>query len=74
MCLAIPMRIEQIDGLSARCQARGIYREVSLFLMQESLPDIGDYVLVHVGYAIQKVAADEALKSWSLYDQIVEEA
>ncbi len=70
MCLAIPMRIEQIEGLTARAQAKGIHREISLFLMQDTLPGIGDYVMVHVGYAIQKVAEEEARHAWSIYEQI----
>jgi hydrogenase expression/formation protein HypC len=67
------MRIEVIDGFSARCQAKGVWRDVSLFMMQDELPDIGDYVMVHVGYAIQKVTEAEARSSWELFDQILAE-
>lgn len=73
MCLAIPMQIESVDGFLARCQAKGIYRDVSLFMMQDELPQIGDYVMVHVGYAIQKVTEADARSAWELYDQILEE-
>lgn len=55
MCLGIPMQIIAIDGRRARCQAGGVEREVSLFLLQDSTLEPGDYVLVHVGYAIQKI-------------------
>lgn len=72
MCLAIPMRIESIDGHTARCQARGVWREVSLFMMQDAPPAVGDFVMVHVGYAIQKVAAAEARTAWELVDRIGE--
>jgi len=73
MCLAIPMQIESVDGFMARCQAKGIYRDVSLFMMQDELPQVGDYVMVHVGYAIQKVTESDARSAWELFDQILEE-
>ena len=73
MCLAIPMQIESIDGFTARCQAKGVWRDVSLFMMQDALPIVGDFVMVHVGYAIQKVTEADARTSWQLLDQIPEE-
>lgn len=73
MCLAIPMQIETIDGFTARCQAKGVWRDVSLFMMQDTLPAVGDFVMVHVGYAIQKVTEADARSSWELLDQILEE-
>jgi hydrogenase expression/formation protein HypC len=74
MCLAIPMRIESIDGFTARCEAKGVWRDVSLFMMQDALPAVGDFVMVHVGYAIQKVTEADARSSWELLDQILEES
>jgi hydrogenase expression/formation protein HypC len=73
MCLAIPMQITQIDGFMARCAARGVEREVSLFLLQDESVQIDDHVLIHVGYAIQKITAEEAFSTWELLDQITEE-
>ena len=73
MCLAIPMQITHIDGFMARCAARGVLREVSLFLLQDESIQIGDHVLIHVGYAIQKISAEEALSTWELLDQMTEE-
>jgi hydrogenase expression/formation protein HypC len=73
MCLAIPMQIESVNGFTARCEAKGIYRDVSLFMMQDDPPEIGDFVMVHVGYAIQKVTEAEARSAWELYDQILAE-
>ncbi len=72
MCLAIPMCIESIEGYTARCQAKGVWRDVSLFMLQDQLPQIGDYVMVHVGYAIQKVTEADARSTWELFDQILE--
>lgn len=70
MCLAIPMQVVSIDGFTARCHAKGIEREVSLFLLQEEPVAVGDYLLIHVGYAIQKVAPQQALSAWELYDRM----
>lgn len=72
MCLAVPMQIESIDGYQCICAARGIEREVSLFLLQGEQLAPGDHVLVHVGYAIQKVSAQDAADSWELFDEVLE--
>jgi len=71
MCLAIPMQVRTIDQFQCVCEARGIEREVSLFMLQGEDVSPGDYVLVHVGYAIQKVSADDAAESWQLFDEIL---
>ena len=73
MCLAVPMRVASIEGLSARCEAKGIWRDVSLFLIQHETVAPGDHVMVHVGYAIQKVTETEAESAWELYEGILEE-
>ena len=72
MCLAIPMRVIEIDGLTARCEAKGVERRVSLFLMQHEPVAVGEMVLVHVGYAIQRVSEEEARTSWELLDEVLE--
>jgi len=71
MCLAIPMQVVAIDGFTARCSAKGVERDVSLFLMQGEPLAVGDYVMIHVGYAIQKVTEADALSSWELFDEIL---
>jgi hydrogenase expression/formation protein HypC len=68
------MQIARIDGLEARCAMRGVERDVSLFLLQDENLKIGDCVLIHVGYAIQKITAEEAASSWELFDQMLAEA
>ena len=73
MCLGIPMQIKQIDGYTARCEAKGVERDVSLFMMQDELLQKHDYVVVHVGYAIQKISQLEARTAWELYDQMLAE-
>lgn len=72
MCLGIPMRIQSIDGYSARCEAKGVERDVSLFMLQHEDLAIDDFVVVHVGYAIQKITPQEARSAWELYDRMLE--
>lgn len=71
MCLAIPMQIKEIDGFMARCHAKGIERDISLFMLQDETLAPDDYVMVHVGYAIQKVSEQEARSAWQLYDEVL---
>ena len=49
MCLGVPMRVIEIDGFAARCEARGIERKASLFLLQHEDIQVGDLVMIHVG-------------------------
>ena len=74
MCLAVPMKIKSVDGYQAVCEAKGIEREISLFMLQGEPIALGDHVLVHVGYAIQKVSEEEARLTWDLFDEILEHA
>jgi hydrogenase expression/formation protein HypC len=67
------MQIVDIDGFTARCHAKGVSREVSLFMMQDDPPAVGDFVMMQLGYAIQKVSEEDAQASWLLLDQIIEE-
>jgi hydrogenase expression/formation protein HypC len=65
------MQIKSIDGFTAHCEAKGVTRDVSLFMMQDDKLDVDDYVVVHVGYAIQKISPQEAETAWQLYDQML---
>lgn len=71
MCLGIPMEVLEVDGYNARCTAKGVEREVSLFMLQDEPVAPGDHVIVHVGYAIQKVSAEDARTTWELFDQML---
>ena len=73
MCLAVPMKITAIDGYQCTCEAKGIEREVSLFMLQHEELQPGDHILVHVGYAIQKVSEHEAADSWALFYEVLAE-
>ena len=65
------MQIRSIQGFTASCEARGIRRDVSLFMLQHEDCLVNDYVVVHVGYAIQKISPHEARTAWELYDQML---
>lgn len=69
MCLAVPMQVVSIDGVVARCEARGIGRDVNLLLLQHEAVRPGDHVMVHVGFAIEKVSADRARSTWQLLEE-----
>jgi len=65
MCLAVPSKVISVDDLMATIEVHGARKDVSLLLMPEPV-QTGDYVLVHAGFAIQKVdenAAREALRT-----------
>ncbi len=70
MCLAIPMKIVSIEGHSACCEAKGVRRDVSLFLLSDQGIKVGDHVLIHVGHAIQKITAADAHATWDLFDEV----
>ena len=72
MCLGIPMQIMAIDGYTAHCEARGVVRDVSLFMLQGENLEAGDYIVVHLGDAIRKTTAQEARTAWELYNQMLE--
>lgn len=67
MCLAIPAQVVTIDatGETATVAIDQIQVEVSLALVEDV--SIGDYVLVHVGYALQKLSEEEAMKTLELF-------
>ncbi len=72
MCLAIPARIAQIDGTHAVVELSGVTLQISLALTPEAR--VGDYVLVHTGYAISVLDQAEALETLALFEQIARAA
>jgi hydrogenase expression/formation protein HypC len=71
MCLAVPSRIVEINNLLATVDVYGARKEISLLLLPEEA-QIGDYVLVHAGFAIQKVDEDAAKDTLNLLKEIAE--
>ncbi len=68
------MQIVEIKDFNARCTAKGVERDVSLFMLQHEAVNVGDFVMVHVGYAIQKMSEAEALSTWELFDEMLRAA
>ena len=72
MCLAIPSKIVETDGVRALVDVCGARREANLMLLPEEVAP-GDYVLVHAGFAMQKVEADAAEESLRFFAALVEQ-
>lgn len=69
MCLAIPAYIEQLtDGNRAIVNMSGIRKEISLALVDTAIP--GDYVVVHVGFALQKLDPIEAQHTLAMFAEM----
>jgi len=72
VCLAIPgkiVEVQDVEGLRAgRVQFGGIVRQVSLHFVPEA--NVGDYVMVHVGFAISRVDAEEAERTYKLLEEL----
>ncbi|RMA97853.1 HypC/HybG/HupF family hydrogenase formation chaperone [Hydrogenothermus marinus] len=72
MCLSIPSKIiEILPDNYAIVDTMGVKRKVSLDLMPEPV-NIGDYVLIHVGYAMTKLSEEDAIESIKVYEEILE--
>jgi len=64
MCLAIPSKIVKIENNVATIDVAGVRREASLLLVEN--PNVGDYVIVHAGFAINKINEEDAMESLNL--------
>jgi hydrogenase expression/formation protein HypC len=70
MCLAIPMLIKSVDGITARAEIGGVERSISLALTPEAR--VGDYVVVHTGFAIGVIDEEEAQETLQLLEELAE--
>jgi len=68
MCLAVPVRIVSIEGTNAEVEIGGVRRQVSLWLTPEAR--VGDYVLLHTGYAITVIDEAEAEQTLKLFEEM----
>lgn len=68
MCLAIPVQITSIDGSEAEVEFGGIAQKISVFLTPEAR--VGDYVLLHTGYAISVLDEEEAQETLRIFEEI----
>jgi len=70
MCVAIPSKIISKDDLMATIEVYGARRQVNLMLLPEEA-EVGDYVLVHAGFAIQKIDEEAGQESLKLFDEVL---
>lgn len=68
MCLAIPACVVAIDGDNATVDLGGVRKDVSLALVEDVA--VGDYVIVHVGYALNKLDPEEAARTLALFAEM----
>ncbi len=73
MCLGVPGRIVEVNGLVATADFWGVRRQVRLELCDEDVRP-GDYILNHVGYAIRRIPEEDIEGTLALYAQLLEEA
>lgn len=72
MCLAIPAQIVILmENGRAMIEIGGVQKEISVELLDEV--KVGDYVIVHVGYALSRLDQDEAMRTLALFDEMGEE-
>ncbi len=70
MCLAVPMKISEITEGTAICEVDGVQREVSLMMLEDAV--VGDYVLIHAGFAIEKIDPVEAQKTLDVFREVLD--
>ncbi len=73
MCLSIPSKIKSIDTEMNTCvvDTMGVERSASLDLIDQDVV-VGDYVLIHIGFAMNKINEEDALESLKVYQEIIE--
>lgn len=69
MCLSIPARVDKIEGEQATCSVGTTSYNASLQLLEYEDVKVGDYVLIHTGFAIQKMDAEEARLSLKTFEE-----
>jgi hydrogenase expression/formation protein HypC len=70
MCLAIPSRVAEVGEEEALVERGGVRRRVRLDLLDEEVK-VGDYLLVHTGFAIRRIPPNEAEETLSLFDELI---
>lgn len=73
MCLGVPGRVVEVNGITAVVDFFGVQRTVRLELVDRPVAP-GDYVLNHVGYAIRRIPEDDVAGTLALYEQLLREA
>jgi len=74
MCLSIPSKVVKISEDNTMCtvDTMGVQRDANLMMMEDDEVAVGDYVLLHIGFVMNKIDDDEALASIETYKEILE--
>ena len=68
MCLAVPLKLIEIDGKDAVGEAMGLKRKLRVDFIEE--PKLGDYVIVHAGFAIERLPEEQALEDLETWEEL----
>ena len=68
MCLAIPLKLVEINGNTATGEAMGMHREIRVDFIEE--PKVGDYVIVHAGFAIERLPEQQAVEDLDAWEEV----
>jgi len=71
MCVGVPMQLVEINYPSGVAEAKGVKRDIGLQLLEEDFLEIGDHVIVHVGFAIEKVDKERADEIWEALEEVL---
>jgi len=71
MCVGVPMKIVEINYPMAVAEAKGVKRNINLMLIPEDEVKVGDYVMVHVGSAIEVISEQAAAEIWEALDEVL---
>jgi hydrogenase expression/formation protein HypC len=70
MCLGVPARVVEVTGASATVEVGGTRREISVMLLDRVVP--GDWVIIHAGFAIERLSPEEAERTLALFREITD--
>lgn len=70
MCLAIPLKLVEIDGKRAVGEAMGMRRELRVDFIDK--PKLGEYVIVHAGFAIERLGEQQALEDLESWEEVAD--
>ncbi len=69
MCVAVPMKVVEVDGDKIRAELGGITKEARLDIVDER-PEVGDYVIIHAGFALHRIDPEEARITMELWKEM----
>ena len=70
MCLAIPLRLVEVNGSEAVAEANGVRRKIRVDFIRE--PKVGDYVIAHAGFAIERMSEAQALENLRAIQEVAD--